>query len=81
MACFQDVVLLEGIHLKKEIPVFEGCATGSFAFFRNIGTKSAAICPVFLPIPARRSKGFDFLGKYSCSSLTVLDCPYFTNLL
>ena len=66
---FQDVALLEGIHLKKEIPVFEGVRLVPLPSL-EISNEVGLYLPSFPSNPSINPK-FDFLGK----TLLVIDRP------
>ena len=66
---FQDVALLEGIHLKKEIPVFEGVRLVPLPSL-EISNEVGRYLPSFPSNPSIDPK-FDFLGK----TLLVIDRP------
>lgn len=66
---FQDVALLEGIHLKKEIPVFEGVRLVPLPSL-EISNEVGRYLPSF-PSNSFIDPKFDFLGK----TLLVIDRP------
>ena len=66
---FQDVALLEGIHLKKEIPVFEGVRLVPLPSL-EISNEVGRYLPSF-PSKSFNDPKFDFLGK----TLLVIDRP------
>ncbi len=66
---FQDAALLEGIHLEKEIPVFEGVRLVPLPSL-EISNEVCRYLPSFPSNPSSDPK-FDFLGK----TLLVVDRP------